>query len=152
MSLLPVSHWKQRQQADCLVACAAMILDYLQIPVNYEQLMRWLRTMPIGTFFRNLRHLESTLRLSVTVGYGNIQTLRSHLETGLPIIVSVNTQLFTYWNNQETIHAVVVIGIEEDKIYVNDPAFEDAPKEISLTEFGAAWFEEKELYAVIGLI
>ena len=46
----------------------------------------------------------------------------------------------------------MVIGIEEDKIYVNDPAFEDAPKEISLTEFGAAWFEEKELYAVIGLI
>lgn len=31
MILLPVSHQKQRRQSDCLVACAAMVLQYLQI-------------------------------------------------------------------------------------------------------------------------
>src|SRR4051794_37652576 len=80
MSLLAVSHWKQRRQADCLVACAAMILEYLQVPVNYDRLTRLLRTMPIGTFFRNLRYLEAGLGLSVTVGYGNLQVLEAHLE------------------------------------------------------------------------
>jgi hypothetical protein len=38
MSLLAVSHWKQRRQADCLVACAAMVLEYLQVPVSYDRL------------------------------------------------------------------------------------------------------------------
>ncbi|MCL4860656.1 MAG: C39 family peptidase [Caldilineaceae bacterium] len=152
MSLLHVSHWKQRRQADCLVACTAMILAYLQIPVNYEHLMRLLRTMPVGTFFRNLRHLESALGLSVSVGYGNTQILRSYLDTGLPVIASVNTQLLTYWNYQETIHAVVVTGIEQDRVYLHDPAFDDAPQELALIEFEAAWFEQKELYAVIALV
>jgi len=152
MSLLAVSHWKQRQQADCLVACAAMILAYLQVPVSYDRLTRLLRTMPIGTFFRNLRYLEAALGLSVTVGYGNLQVLGTHLDTGLPIIVSVNTKMLSYWNNQETIHALVVMGMDEEQVYVNDPAHEDAPMTIPLAEFELAWFEEKELYDVIGLI
>lgn len=152
MSLLNVSHWKQRRQADCLVACTAMVLEYLKIPVNYEHLMRLLRTMPIGTFFRNLRNLESALGLSVTVGYGNTQILRSHLDIGLPVIASVNTQLLTYWDHQETIHAVVVTGIEQDRVYLNDPAFDNAPQEIALIEFEAAWIEEKELYGAIALV
>jgi len=108
--------------------------------------------MPIGTFFRNLRYLEAALGLSVTVGYGDLQILETHLETGLPIIVSVNTKMLSYWNNQETIHALVVIGMDEEQIYVNDPAYADASKAIPLAEFELAWFEEKELYAVIGLI
>lgn len=152
MSLLAVSHWKQRRQADCLVACAAMVLEYLQVPASYDRLTRLLRTMPIGTFFRNLRYLEAALGLSVTVGYGDLQILETHLETGLPIIVSVNTKMLSYWNNQETIHALVVIGMDEEQIYVNDPAYADASKAIPLAEFELAWLEEKELYAVIGLI
>lgn len=32
MTLLPVSHRRQQQQADCLAACAAMALDYLLDP------------------------------------------------------------------------------------------------------------------------
>lgn len=152
MNLLAVSHWKQRRQADCLVACTAMVLDYLQIPVNYDGLTRLLRTMPIGTFFRNLRHLESALGLSVTVGYGDFRVLHTHLESGLPVIVSVNTKMLSYWNHQETIHALVVIGIDEEHVYVNDPAIEESPKPIAIAEFELAWFEEKELYGVIGLI
>ena len=152
MNLLAVSHWKQRQQADCLVACTAMILEYLQVPVRYERLLQVLRTMPIGTLFRNLRYLESAYGLSVTVGYGNSQLLQPFLETGLPVIVSVNTQMLSYWNYQEMIHAVVVIGIERETLYVNDPAFDMAPKAIPLAEFELAWYEEKNLYGVIGLV
>ena len=144
MNSLAVSHWKQRQQADCLVACTAMILDYLQVPVRYERL-------PIGTLFRNLHYLESAYGLSVTIDYGSPDLLQTYLDTGLPVIVSVNTQMLSYWDYQEMIHAVVVIGIEGEIIYLNDPAFEDAPKAISLAEFNLAWYEERNLYGVIGL-
>ena len=152
MSLLSVLHWKQRRQADCLVACTAMVLEYLQVPVHYNWLMRVLKTMPIGTYFRNLRHLESALGLSVTVGYGDVHLLRSYLDVGLPVIVSVNTALLSYWNNTETIHALVVTGIDYNQIYVNDPAFELTPTVISIIEFEAAWYEQKNLYGVIALV
>lgn len=151
MNLLAVSHWKQRRQADCLVACTAMVLDYLQVPVRYERLLQVLRTMPIGTLFRNLHHLESAYGLSVTIGYGSAELLQAYLETGLPVIASVNTQMLSYWEYQEMIHAIVITGIEGETIYLNDPAFAEAPQVISLAEFNLAWYEEKNLYGVIGL-
>ncbi len=151
MNLLAVSHWKQRRQADCLVACTAMVLDYLQVPVRYERLLQVLRTMPIGTLFRNLHHLESAYGLSVTIDYGSPEQLQAYLDTGLPVIVSLNTQMLSYWDYQEMIHAVVVIGIEGETIYLNDPAFPEAPQVIALAEFNLAWYEEKNLYGVIGL-
>lgn len=33
MQLLNVPHWRQREDADCLAACAAMALEYLAIPI-----------------------------------------------------------------------------------------------------------------------
>ena len=46
--LLPVLHQQQRQQADCLAACAAMILAYLDVDIEYDQLLRLLKVKPFG--------------------------------------------------------------------------------------------------------
>ncbi|MBV7337629.1 hypothetical protein KFU94_57255 [Chloroflexi bacterium TSY] len=59
MTLLSVLHRKQQQSADCLAACAAIVLDYLQIPVQYDRLLRQLRVEYFGSLFRNLHYLES---------------------------------------------------------------------------------------------
>src|SRR5688500_6588908 len=90
MPLLSVSHRQQIRQADCLAACAAMIMDYLHVPVNYGRLLRLLRVEPIGTSFQNLRHLDS-LGLSVRLGEGTIEQLQMHLDNGLPEVAFVNT-------------------------------------------------------------
>jgi ABC-type bacteriocin/lantibiotic exporter with double-glycine peptidase domain len=90
MTLLLVSHYQQRQQAECLAACAAMVLDYVQVPVSYERLLRLLRIGPAGAPFRNLRYLEA-LGLSVLIERGEIATLQSHLERGLPPLAFVDT-------------------------------------------------------------
>jgi ABC-type bacteriocin/lantibiotic exporter with double-glycine peptidase domain len=79
MTLLPVSHRQQRQQAECLAACAAMVLDYLQVPASYEQLVKLLRIGPAGAPFRNLRYLESLVGLSVLIRRGH-----KHLTDGDP--------------------------------------------------------------------
>jgi ABC-type bacteriocin/lantibiotic exporter with double-glycine peptidase domain len=76
--------------------------------------------------------------------------LRTHLENGLPPVVFVNTDLLSYWS-EKTGHAVVVVAIEQDRVYVNDPKFADAPKVIPLVEFESAWIEQYQEYAVIGL-
>ena len=59
MPLLSVSHRQQRQQADCLAACAAMVLDYLHVPFRYDRVPRLLRIEAHGTVFSHLQYLES---------------------------------------------------------------------------------------------
>ena len=37
--LLPIPHQRQRTEADCLAACAAMALTHLGISIAYDQLL-----------------------------------------------------------------------------------------------------------------
>jgi ABC-type bacteriocin/lantibiotic exporter with double-glycine peptidase domain len=48
-NLLNVPLRKMSQTADCLAACAAMVLDYIGHPVNYTDLLRLLKVSPLGT-------------------------------------------------------------------------------------------------------
>ena len=150
MTLLNVSNWKQRQPADCLAACSAMVLQYLQVPFQYESLVELLETKYYGTAFSNVRKVE-TMGLHVSTGdWGGVQTVEHHLETGLPILVNVNTKELPYWD-REASHVVVIIGMEADFIVLHDPAFDEAPKRLSLQEFLLAWDEQYQQYGVIGL-
>ncbi len=57
--LLPVIHWTQPQRADCVAACAKMVLDYIGQPVNYDRLLRLLQIDPeYGTAARNIVRLS----------------------------------------------------------------------------------------------
>lgn len=136
MSLLPVSHQKQRHFSDCLAACSAMILDYLLIPYQYEQLLRTLNTRSFGAQFYNIRNLQA-LGVSVELLRGDLDQLIAHLATGLPAIVFVNTAFLSHWT-QETGHAVVVIGVDEQSVFIHDPAMDEPAKAIPITEFEAA--------------
>ena len=46
-------------------------------------------------------------------------------------------------------HAAVVIGYDDMNIYLNDPAFENAPLEASWGDFMLAWSEFDYRYALI---
>lgn len=83
MSLLNVSHYRQRQQVDCLAACAAMLLTHLQLPVDYPRLVRLLGIRSYGAAFSNLRRLEA-LELFVAIDRGDLVTLRQTLDEGFP--------------------------------------------------------------------
>ncbi len=149
MSLLAVSHRKQQQQADCLAACAAMILDYLQISIEYPRLLQLLGIRSYGAAFSNLRRLEA-IGVSVTIAKGNLAVLRKALEDDLPVIVALDTAPLAHWVD-DTAHAVVVVGIEQDAVIVNDPEFEQAPLRIPIDEFLLAWLEHDYRHATIRL-
>lgn len=53
-----------------------------------------------------------------------------------------------YWN-ADSDHAVVVVGIDDMYIYLNDPDFARAPMQVSHGDFGLAWLERDEFYAVL---
>ena len=149
MPLLPVSHRQQRQQADCLATCAAIVLDYLQVPNDYDRLCQLLKVRHIGATFHNLKQLER-LGVTVLVDKGEETDLRTSVELGLPPIVFVKTAELPYWD-EALGHAVVVVGFEDNTIYLNDPAFPDAPKQAPVDEFLLAWIDADQFYALIRL-
>jgi|CXWL01.1.fsa_nt_gi hypothetical protein len=126
-----------------------MALDYLQVPNDYDHLLKLLRVQPIGAPFGNLRFL-SALGVSVLVEKGELENLRLNLEIGLPSIVFVATAQLSYWR-ETTGHAAVVVGLDEEKVYLNDPAFPDAPKQVPIDEFVLAWIDADQFYALIRL-
>jgi ABC-type bacteriocin/lantibiotic exporter with double-glycine peptidase domain len=150
MNLLPVLHQKQQRQSDCLVACAAMVLCYLQIPFRYERLAKLLETEQHGTVFRKLQNLRA-LYVSVQIQEGDFQAVDDALAIGLPVIVAINTgELKSYWQSAVA-HAVVVIGMDKEFIYLDDPALEDAPQRVTIAEFDLAWLEQENLLCIVSL-
>lgn len=148
---LPIPHHKQRHEADCLVACVAMILDYLERPINYERLMGLLKVEPdIGGRASNVRRL-STLGISVHYGTGTLNDLAHHITQGIPCIAFVNTAYLSYWP-EATRHAVVVVGLDTERVYLNDPFFNAAPQSLPRLEFELAWDEFDNAYAVLNTL
>ena len=149
MSLLPISHQRQHQQADCLAACAAMTLNYLQIPVNYSQLLRLLNIRPHGAAFANLHNL-TRLGVAVLVAEGDLELLQQFLTIGLPPLVAVATRELAYWAD-DTDHVVVVAGITDNQVYVHDPDLGSGPIPVPRVQFESAWLEEDFRFAVLSL-
>ncbi|MBI5053051.1 MAG: C39 family peptidase, partial [Chloroflexi bacterium] len=127
--LLPVTHFKQAQRADCIAACAKMVLDYIEKPINYDRLLRILRVNPdYGTVASNILRLKE-VGVDVLYSRGSLEDIRSHLADNRPCIAFVNTDELPYWHERGG-HAVVVIGIDDDLIYLNDPSFPESPQAV----------------------
>ncbi|MDX1523805.1 MAG: C39 family peptidase, partial [Anaerolineae bacterium] len=77
-----------------------------------------------------------------------IETLHQQLEHNIPPIVFVATQDLSYWK-EATGHAVVVAGLDEQSIYLHDPSFAEAPKNVPLPEFDLAWLGMDEFFALL---
>lgn len=153
MLLSNFRHSRQQDESDCLVACAEMVLTHLGITINYTRLARLLRSGSTFTPFNHLHHLK-TLGLFTTIEeQGSLTVFEQAIDTGLPVIVSVQTLAWAHWQGEVTHHAVVVVGIDRanDIIYINDPFFADAPIGMSLLNFQIGWEEKFREYAIIRL-
>lgn len=145
--LLPVHHRKQRNSGECLAASASMVLAYMGISVSYKRLLKLLEIRWFGTPSFKIRNLNK-LRLTVIYKQGTLAELRHHLQQNRPCIAFVKTRDLPYWT-YNTDHAVVVVGMDNLYIYLNDPAFNKSPIPVSHGDFDLAWFEREEFYAVL---
>lgn len=145
--LLPVQNIRQRHRGQCLAASAAIVLAYMRFPYSYKRLLRVLRIEWFGAPSFNIRHLTK-LGLRVIYKPGTLAELYHHLTQNRPPIVFVKTRELPYWN-LDTDHALVMIGMDNQHIYLNDLDFDTAPMKVSVGDFDLAWFEHEELYAVL---
>jgi len=94
-----------------------------------------------------LRALASKT-LDVFYGQGELADLQVALKRQTPPIALVYTAELPYWP-QATAHAVVVVGIEQRAVFVNDPGMSRSPLQVSLDDFLLAWDEMANLYALL---
>lgn len=153
MLLESVKNKQQRGDYDCLVTCCQQVLGNLGI----EQSERWLwRQLQASTgqvtSFTNVKNLETSLGLVVEHHYnGTIERFAPYIEAGLPIIVAVDADIPTKWPYYGH-HAVVVIGFDDETVYVNDPAQVETGRAVEVDTFQLAWERRDYQYAVIRLV
>ena len=144
---LPVPHLEQTTDGGCLPACVAMILAHLKEPVDQGRLARLFDTQEFGTVAPRI-HKLTDWGYATTYQSGSLATLQNLLASGVPPIVFVWTGGLPHWS-VNTPHAVVVIGMDEERVLVNDPALGEAPQSIPLDAFLLAWAEFDNRYATI---
>lgn len=145
--LLPVPHFEQSDYGYCLPACARMVLSYQNRQMSERELAEILGTQSFGTPISHINHLAA-LQCQVTYRSFSKAEMKSCLLQGIPVIVRVWTGMLTYWA-EESFHVVVVVGFDDEWVYLNDPAFADAPQVALWDSFLAAWAEYDEAAIVI---
>lgn len=126
--LLNVSHLPQRANSDCLPICGMMALAYLGQNVSYTRITKILATRSFGTPSDNIQRL-SQLGVKVILTKLLPTEIRDYLQEGSPVIAFVSIADLPYWH-VDTDHAIVVIGMDEEVVYINDPYFSLAPQEV----------------------
>lgn len=132
-TLLAVSHLRQQVESDCLPVCAQMVLAYLGRSESYERLIQLLGTRWFGTPSENILRLEQ-LNIHVTWRELSLTEIEAALRRNQPVIAFVDTADLPYWSTASD-HVVVVVGIDEQFVYVNDPYFVEAPQTLPRPAF-----------------
>ncbi len=146
---LELANQRQKEESDCLAACAVMMLDTCGIVVPYRKLLSILDVATWGTPHRNICKLvEIVPHIRVIYKQGELVDLYRTLDAGLPPTAFVWTAELPYWT-VETWHSVVLVGYDAQKFYINDPAFDVAPQSVSQGDFDLAWLAYDSYYAVV---
>ena len=118
-----------------------MLLSSLlrKLPEQNEQaLLQSIKSYtPRGTKASNIAKIQH-IGVNVVLRSASLFDLRNLLKKKVPCIVFLWTGNLEYWNIA-CWHAVVVVGLEENATYINDPFFSDAPKKVFLDSFLEAW-------------
>jgi ABC-type bacteriocin/lantibiotic exporter with double-glycine peptidase domain len=118
-----------------------MVLDYLGIQRSQNDLARQMHSIPnVGTIGRNILRLQSST-VRVIYAQGTLKLLYAWLAQGVPVIAFVQTAELPYWSGVEARHAVVLVGINDDDVYLLDPAHDPGTITVSLGDFALAWEE-----------
>ena len=111
------------------------------------RLKRILGTTDFGTPASNVEKLNSR-KLNAVYQSGTLEDVQQNLQAGNPVIVFVRTDEIAHWDC-DTDHAFVIVGIDDEFVYVNDPYYETAPIPVQIGEFMMGWIERKQYYSII---
>jgi ABC-type bacteriocin/lantibiotic exporter with double-glycine peptidase domain len=124
-----------------------MVLAHLGRAIDYAQLLKLLNIKPYGAPAGNIRQLAD-LGLKVVYSKTDMAGLEAMLQQGQSVIVFVRTGELPDWT-YSTDHALVVVGYDENQLYIHDPYRPQSPISIPRGDFELAWLERDYYYALI---
>jgi len=127
------------------------VLDYLGIAKSADWLWQRLSAGDV-TPFPKVATLAAELGLMVEFGYwrDDLTLFGPAIEVGLPVLVAVDADVAEAWPHVAN-HAVVVVGFDDDHVYVDDPAQTETSFAVEAETFLLAWSRREYEYAVIRL-
>jgi ABC-type amino acid transport substrate-binding protein len=147
--LLPVPHRTEAFAGACLPAYCQMALALWGISKSQSEIATQIGYIEgAGTAARNITRLTA---LGVKVEwreYGTVNELGQAITEGRVPVVFLRTGELPYWD-QDVPHALIIVSVEVDTVYVNDPAFENAPIPVSVGDFELAWDEFQRQWATV---
>jgi hypothetical protein len=127
-----------------------MALGYQGVTLGEREVCDLLETPLAGTEVLNTLLLEQRVAgCQLALDSASFEKLQETLAADILPIVFVVTRHLSCWQRGDTIHALVVGGVTDDGIHVNDPVFADAPRVVSRREFSLAWSELDHLAAIL---
>jgi ABC-type bacteriocin/lantibiotic exporter with double-glycine peptidase domain len=123
-----------------------MVLSFLGHAVSYDDLYARLGTRWFGTPAANILHLTS-FGVDVSLDELDLDAIATRIQTDIPVIAFISTADLPYWN-VDTDHAVVVIGVNDEKVYLNDPYHAAEIQTVSHAQFSLAQLRFNNLCAV----
>jgi ABC-type bacteriocin/lantibiotic exporter with double-glycine peptidase domain len=145
---LPVPPKFQVADGYCLPACIQMVLTYWGIERDQTDLARQLRMIPRAGTPASRVLLLASATLDVTYRNGTLADLTAALGQGIPPIVLVHTGQLPYWHIA-TAHALVLLEIDGERVFVNDPGTSQSPVSVSLDDLLLAWDEMANRYILL---
>ncbi|MBI3922865.1 MAG: C39 family peptidase [Armatimonadetes bacterium] len=136
---LKLPHLRQATEYTCLPACVRMVLAYHAVEMTEEEVVELLDTDFTGTVAKNV-HRVSRFGFVTAIYRATCDDLYRHLGSGLPCIVLVHTIHFPQQApDRSGRHAVVIVGLDDESVYLHDPLAESGPTRMPLPSFHAAW-------------
>lgn len=138
--LIALPHFQQSADGQCLPACGRMVLAYLGLNLSEAEVGRTIGAKSFGTPSFAIQKL-SKLGLQVNYKEWSTSALLTVLGEKRPLIAFVRTGFLDHWQ-EDFAHAVVVVGaVDNEQLWVHDPAKATSPLSVSWDGFLAAWAE-----------
>lgn len=144
---IALTHLKQQEEYSCVPACVRMVLEYYGDRRSETELITRLECTPFGTTAEATRGV-SDLGYEVEVAYSTFEEIQIHIASRRPLVAFLRTGALDYWSSDAP-HAVLVIGYDDQFVYLDDPFFDVAPQKSSLPSFQRAWWKAKNRMCVI---
>jgi len=136
--ILPVPHYQQAHPYSCIPACARMILAYYGQEYSEKALTQAFNTIPfLGTQPDNIVSGLETLGFhALWFENATIERVLEILDANWPLIAFVRAQDLPH--GRAGIHAVVIIGMENDTIICLDPTLTET-LHVNQSSFMSLW-------------
>lgn len=127
-----------------------MAFAYWGVSISQEKISRTLKLRPgLGVPASNILLLRSP-QFDVNYLVGNsLAGILLWLHHAIPAIAFIQAGELPHWRGATAQHAVLIVGLEDRRIYIHDPGLDHGPVTVPLDDFLLAWDEMDGRSAII---